>query len=380
MSDNTQQGTGAILVLNSGSSSLKFSIYTYSAGDEQLVLEGRAEGIDRDTGTLRIKTASGEVLLDKKNIKQSQPDVLQKIAGLLADRHITPVAVGHRVVHGGAKVRDHQLATPAALAALQEAAQFAPLHVPQALVLIQQAQAIFPCPHCLCLDNAFHRTMPEVAKHFPLPTALYEQGVIRYGFHGLSFESLVHKLGLALPRRAIFAHLGNGSSITAVFDGQSIDTSMGLTPTGGVPMGSRSGDLDPGIILYLLREQHLTAQQLSDLLNNQSGFTAFSNGESDMQALESRASTGDPTAELAIHAFATAVRKYIGAYAALMGGVDLLVFSGGIGQNSTEVRTRICDGLGFLGLSLSDSSRVLILETEEERQIARHSRRLITPA
>jgi len=374
------QSESVILVLNSGSSSLKFSLYYFGDKDEELLLEGRAEGIGRDDGIFRVKSADGEKLVDEKNVNQSQPDALLKLATLLRERiHVAPVAVAHRIVNGGPNLLEHQPATPEAIAELERNIDFAPVHTPAALAVIYEAKKIFAnCAHFLCMDDAFHNTMPEVAKHLPLPTRYYKQGVIRYGAHGLSFESLVYALGKELPRRAVFAHLGNGSSITAVLDGKSIDTSMGLTPTGGVPMGTRTGDLDPGVVIYLMRKEGLNADQMQALLNGQCGLTGFSNGESDMQVLSARAKAGDAAAEFAIHAFSTAVRKWIGSYAALMGGIDMLVFSGGIGENSVEVRTRVCDGLQFLGIDLNvPNGKVRVVQTEEERQIARHARALL---
>lgn len=378
--------TKPILVLNSGSSSLKFGVFSPAADsrNEDLLLEGSAEGIGRDSGSLQIRSADGQALLSEDHLSQSQPEALHTIASALA-QHLpsAPVAVGHRIVHGGPHLREHQLITPDVLEQLRAAVHFAPLHVPQSIALVEQAQKIWSdCPHFACFDNAFHRTMPEVATHLPLPTKYFEQGVIRYGFHGLSCESIVYRLGDSLPPRAIFAHLGNGSSVTAVRDRKSIDTSMGLTPTGGVPMGTRSGDLDPGVLLFLLRSESLDPDALEHLLNHDCGLTAFSNGESDMQALLKRADAGDASANLAIDAFSTAVRKFIGAYAGLMGGVDLLVFTGGIGQHSQPIRQRICAGLGFLGLEDSSakvdgSSKVKVLPTEEDLQIARHSRSLL---
>src|SRR5581483_9771517 len=228
-------------------------------------------------------------------------------------------------------------------------------------------------PQFACFDTAFHRTLPEVAAHLPIPTRFYQAGVIRYGFHGLSCESVVARLN-PIPQRLIIAHLGNGSSITAVLNGKSIDTSMGLTPTGGIPMGTRSGDLDPGVLLYLLRKENLSPDELEELLNHRCGLFAFSNGESDMQALLAREASNDRAAALAIDAFCTAIRKYIGAYAALLGGLDQLVFTGGIGQHSSAVRTRICAGLNFLGLN---PAKILALPAQEELQIARHTRVLL---
>ena len=366
-----------ILVLNSGSSSLKFGLFTRGGDDEQLVIEGSADGIGRDDGSLHIRSAAGDDLLHRDHVLESQPEALGAIlAALQSFAQSAPVAVGHRVVHGGPHLREHQLITPALLSTLEASVHFAPLHIPAALALIHQVQQALPnTPQFACFDTAFHRTMPEVAAHLPIPTRLYEAGVIRYGFHGLSCESAVARLN-PIPKRVIIAHLGNGSSITAVLNGKSVDTSMGLTPTGGIPMSTRSGDLDPGVLVYLLRNEKLSADALEQLLNRQCGLFAFSNGESDMQALLARESSGDPTAALAIDAYCTAIRKTIGAYAALLGGIDLLVFTGGIGQHSEVIRDRICRNFGFLGLT-ANSSKVLALPSQEELQIARHVRVLL---
>jgi acetate kinase len=389
MPDTTAKSEPTILVLNSGSSSLKFGLFkaAHAAGgsqadqdDETLLLEGSAEGIGRADGSLKIKTADGTVLLQKDQVLESQTDALKSLASVLADHgHTRPVAVGHRVVHGGPQLREHQLLTPEVRQRLQEAVHFAPLHIPPALALIDQAQKIFgDAAHYACFDTAFHRTMPRVATQLALPRSYAQAGVIHYGFHGLSYESLVRRLGADLPSRAVFAHLGNGSSVCALRDGRSVDTSMGMTPTGGMPMGTRSGDLDPGVLLYLMRTEHLDADKLETLLTRQSGLAGFTDGEGDMQALEKRSAAGDEDAELAVEVFATAVRKYVGAYAALLGGIDLLVFAGGIGEHSAEVRRRVCNGLEFLGLNADDpAGRVRVLHTEEERQIARHCRTLM---
>jgi acetate kinase len=368
----------AILVLNSGSSSLKFGLFIPGANDEQLILEGSADNIGRDSGSLRIGDVSGKDLLRRDHILESQPEALTAIIDALHDfAHTTPIAVGHRVVHGGPHLREHQRITPAVISTLEASVHFAPLHIPQSLALIRQAQrALSNTPNFACFDTAFHRTLPEVAAHLPIPTRFRDVGVIRYGFHGLSCESVVARLN-PIPQRVIIAHLGNGSSITAVLDGKSVDTSMGLTPTGGIPMSTRSGDLDPGVLIYLLRNEHLSADELEQLLNRQCGLFAFSNDESDMQVLLAREATNEPTAALAIDAFCTAIRKYIGAYAALLGGLDLLVFTGGIGQHSAPIRTRICSGLGFLGLDPGNPNKVLALPAQEELQIARHTRVLL---
>ncbi|KAE8759072.1 acetate/propionate family kinase [Paraburkholderia madseniana] len=376
----TPTPTPTILVLNSGSSSLKFGLFARSGGDEQLLLEGSAEGIGRGDGSLRIKSPDGRVLVQEEDVLESQTDALQKLARVLAEqKRGRPVAVGHRVVHGGPHLRTHQRLTAEVRQRLQDAVHFAPLHIPPALALIDEATRIFgDAEHFACFDTAFHSTLPARTAQLALPRRYAEAGVIRYGFHGLSYESLVARLGADLPPRAVFAHLGNGSSLCALQNGKSVDTSMGLTPTGGVPMGTRSGDLDPGVLLYLMRVEKLDADALETLLNRQSGLAGYADGESDMQALEKRAAAGDGNASLALDAFATAVRKTIGAYAALLGGIDLLVFTGGIGEHSEEIRKRVCEGLAFLGLSEGDSAgKVRAIHTEEEKQIARHCRMLL---
>lgn len=378
----TQDGAEdqTILVLNSGSSSLKFGLFRRTGDDESLLLEGSAEGIGRSDGSLRIKAPDGRVLVQQEHELESQTDALQKLAQVLAQQHhARPSAVGHRVVHGGPRLRAHQRITAGVRRQLQDAVHFAPLHIPPALALIDEAETIFAdAPHFACFDTAFHATLPPRAAQLALPRRYVEAGVMRYGFHGLSYESLVTRLGADLPARAVFAHLGNGSSVCALRDGQSVDTSMGLTPTGGVPMGTRSGDLDPGVLLYLMRVETLDAGALETLLNRESGLAGYADGESDMQALEKRAAAGDTNASLARDAFATAVRKTIGGYAALLGGIDLLVFTGGIGEHSQEIRRRVCEGLAFMGLTEGDpAGKVRAIHTEEEKQIARHCRTLL---
>jgi acetate kinase len=378
-----------VLVLNSGSSSLKFGLFEHSAesGDETLLLEGAADGIGRSDGSLRIKAADGRVLVQQEHVLESQADALQKLSQVLAQQQqAPPAAVGHRVVHGGPHLRTHRRLDAEVLRILRDAVHFAPLHIPPALALIDQAMTIFgDVPHFACFDTAFHATLPPRAAQLALPRRYAEAGVIRYGFHGLSYESLVRRLGADLPARAVFAHLGNGSSVCALQDGRSIDTSMGLTPTGGLPMGTRCGDLDPGVLLYLMRVEKLDADALETLLNRQSGLAGYADGESDMQALEKRAAAGDAQASLALEVFACAVRKTIGGYAALLGGIDLLVFTGGIGEHSEAMRARVCDGLGFLGLSHdappdNAAGKVRAIHTEEEKQIARHCRTLLRAA
>ncbi len=373
--ENPENKNDLILVLNSGSSSLKFGVYTHGTNDEEPLLTGSADGIGRSNGTLKILSTDGKPLITRENISESQSAALVTLAKEIP-QHVqaAPIAVGHRVVHGGPKLLTHQLITPKLLDELRAATHFAPLHIPQALALIDAAQANFPnAKQFACFDDAFHQTMPEIASHLPIPQKYFDAGIRRYGFHGLSYESLVHHFGAKLPPRAIFAHLGNGASLCAVLNGKSIDTTMGLTPTGGIPMGTRSGDLDPGVLIYILRNEKLSADQFENLLNHQSGVFALSNGESDVKALDDRAAAKDSRAIFALASFATSIRKAIGAYIALLGGIDLLVFTGGIGEHSAYVRSHATRGLESLGLT---TDRIQIVPAQEELQIARHCRKL----
>ena len=367
---------GLILALNSGSSSLKFGLYSQGSRDEDAILTGSATGIGRDNGALHIRAADGKMLLQRECIHESQLQALATLAAEIREQVKTaPVAVGHRVVHGGPHLRSHQRITPQVLEQLRAAAHFAPLHIPQSLKLIASAQSTFPgAIHFACFDDAFHQTLPEVACHFALPQRYFDEGIRRYGFHGLSYASLVYRFGAKLPARAIFAHLGNGASLCAVKDGQSVDTSMGLTPTGGIPMGTRSGDLDPGVLMFLLRNHRINADELEKLLNHESGLFALSSGESDVKTLEDRARSKDPAAELALEIFAISIRKTIGSYIALLGGVDLLVFTGGIGEHSERIRSESTRGLDALGLA---AGKIQVVEAQEEQQIARHCREMM---
>lgn len=365
-----------VLVLNSGSSSLKFGLFGPGEGDEVLRLEGSAEGIGRDDGVLRLRSADGTVLLERQHLLESQQTALRAVAEVLEEQSTDLCAVGHRIVHGGPHLLEHQRLTAAVIGTLEQSVHFAPIHIPQALALLKQAQQAFPgVPHFGCFDTAFHRNLPAVAARLALPPRYFERGVRRYGFHGLSYESLVHSLGSRLPARSVFAHLGNGASLAAISKGVSIDTTMAMTPAGGVPMGSRSGDLDPGVLLYLARTEHHGPDKLESFVNHECGLAGLSGGESDMQALLAKEAAGDPLAAVAVNAFCIAVRKCIGAYAALLGGIDLLVFTGGIGFHSAAIRARICAGLEFLNIG---QSRILAIQPQEEVQIARHVRALLS--
>jgi acetate kinase len=376
-----------ILAVNSGSSSLKFGLYrTPKASCEpELLLAGGASGIGHSNGRLQVTDAGGAKLLDQAYTLHSQGHALQEILDQIGRLgHGKPAAIGHRVVHGGPHLRDHQPITPELMEKLEAATQFAPIHIPAAIRLIHETGKLLPeAQQYACFDTAFHSTMPEKARHFPLPQRLYDLGIERYGFHGLSYESIVARLvsefGPSIPERVVCAHLGAGASLVALRSGRSIDTSMGMTPVGGIPMATRSGDFDPGVVLFLMRTEQLSADQLESLLNNDSGLGALSGGESDMRLLEECATKGDTRAQLAIDVFVHAVRKMIGAYAAELGGLDLLVFTGGIGEHDASMRNRICQGLEFLGVTSGDSAqcaKVRAMTSEEELQIARITCRL----
>jgi acetate kinase len=291
-----------------------------------------------------------------------------------------PAAIGHRIVHGGPKLRQHCLIDQHVMRQLDSATAFAPLHTPAALSVIRVAQEHFPgLPQVACFDTTFHAGMPDVARVLPIPKELQSEGIQRYGFHGLSCESIVHQLEPSVPDRLIIAHLGNGASVTAVRNGKSIDTSMGLTPTGGVIMGTRSGDLDPGVLVYLMREKKFDAAMLEDLIDHRSGLLGISGLGGDMRRLHDAAST-NPDALLAIEMFCYSVRKQIAAMIAALDGVDMVVFTGGIGENDNEVRGLICAGLTWAGISLGTAQNpvasrvsVQVIPSQEDDQIAHHT-------
>lgn len=340
-----------VLALNSGSSSLKFGLYRVDAARAETLLTG-----DHDAASVAHQA---EAMLDI-------------VARLAASGLPRPEAIGHRVVHGGRTLHRHAVIDAAVMAQLDAAAAFAPLHTPAALAVIRLAQQHFPAtPQVACLDTAFHADMPAIACTLPIARALQTEGIRRYGFHGLSCESIVRQLQPAVPARLVIAHLGNGASITAVRDGRSIDTSMGLTPTGGVLMGTRSGDLDPGLLVYLMREKQLDANGLDDLVNRRSGLLGISGIGSDMRTLRAAAGTnGEANADatLAIEMFCRSVCKQVAAMAASLGGIDALVFTGGIGENDALARDAIVRGLAWMG-----RFDVRVLPSQEDAQIARHA-------
>ena len=299
--------------------------------------------------------------------------------------------MGHRVVHGGPKYSDPQRITTEMVAELHQLQPFDPDHLPEEILLTEAFHHRFPnLVQVACFDTAFHHDMPRVAQLFPIPRRYKALGVRRYGFHGLSYAYLMEELArIAGPEaargRVILAHLGNGASLAAVYEGKSMDTSMGLTPTGGIPMSTRSGDLDPGLVWYLERTEKITAKKFNEMVNFQSGLLGISETSSDMQDLLGRETTDVRAAE-SVALFCYQVKKWIGAFAAALGGLDTLVFAGGIGENAPVIRARICAGLEFLGVELNktrnarnallvspDTGRVAVrvMHTDEEWMIAK---------
>ncbi len=396
----TQHQTMHVLALNSGSSSLKFGVYALdpqSPDHTACLLSGVAHGMGSASTELSVQGPSGETVCTEDLPLSTAQDVLARISRLLTEHDMqAPQAIGHRVVHGGPALQAHCLLNTQVLQQLQAAQAFAPLHMAASLSLIHAARAHYPgLPQVACFDTAFHARMPALARTLALPLALRAQGIERYGFHGLSCESIVQQLSLAphgpAPRRLLIAHLGNGASVTAVRDGVSIDTSMGLTPSGGLIMGSRSGDLDPGVLVYLVRECGYTALMLEDLIDHRSGLVGISGLDSDMRTLHAAAAT-NADAALAIQMFCYAVRKQLAAMWVVLGGADAMVFTGGIGENDAAVRTDIATGLLSLGVELDDQRhlagaslissaasccRVHVLPSLEDEQIARHTARLV---
>jgi acetate kinase len=381
-----------ILTINGGSSSIKFALFEAGAS-LQRVLEGRLERIGLPGTTLRVK---GSNEADNFSRPVTAPDHTVAV-GVLMDwieergGRDALTAVGHRVVHGGPKYSEPRLINAELVEELRRLSPFDPEHLPEEILLTEAFHRRFPdLPQVACFDTAFHHDLPRVARLLPIPRRYEAQGVRRYGFHGLSYAFLMEELArlagsAAAQGRVILAHLGNGASLAAVRDGQPVDTSMSFTPTAGVPMSTRSGDLDPGLFWYLARTEGLAAKQFNEMVNFQSGLLGVSETSSDMHDLLDR-ETQDVRAAEAVALFCYQVKKYIGAYAAALGGLDTLVFAGGIGENAPAVRARICDGLGFLGIELEEkrnaaneglistpASRVVIrvIRTDEELMIAK---------
>jgi len=388
-----------ILTINGGSSSLKAGLFQMADREAQ-ILSATIERIGQADSRIHIKDSAGKLLLDQKGDLTDPSAALMVFLDWLKDHGFDRDlgAIGHRIVYGGRRFRMPQRVTSDLVAALRELLPMDPDHLPQACAHIETMGRRYPnLPQVACFDTAFHRHMPSVAQHYALPRRFAEAGIIRLGFHGLSYESVMQTLRTCDPGaavgRVVIAHLGSGASMAAIRNGQSIDTSMGFTPLAGLVMGTRCGDLDPGIVLHLLTEQGMTPAAVNDLLNKQSGLLGVSETSSDMRDLLDR-ERADPRAALAIAIFCYQARKTIGAYAAALGGLDTLIFTAGIGAGAASIRARICTGLAFLGMTLDDtrnnehaavissddsSVTVRVTPTDEDRMIARHTQSLITP-
>lgn len=381
-----------ILTINGGSSSIKFALF--DVGESlQRIIEGGIERIGLPDATLRVKGVS---LSDNFSRLVMAPDYKAAVDVLMdwieeSGECDALTAVGHRVVHGGPKYSKPQRITAEVIEDLHTFSSFDPEHMPEEILLIETFHRHFPNLHQVaCFDTAFHHDLPRVAKILPIPRRYEAQGVRRYGFHGLSYEFLMGELARlagseAAQGRVVLAHLGNGASLAAVRHGISMDTSMSFTPTAGVPMGTRSGDIDPGLVWYLSRTDGLDAKQFNEMVNFKSGLLGISETSSDMRELLDN-ETQDVRAAEAVALFCYQVKKWIGAFAAALGGLETLVFAGGIGENAPIVRARICEGLEFLGIELEDKQNatneglistkaskvsVRVIHTDEEWMIAK---------
>ena len=394
----TTRGRDAILAVNAGSSSLKITFFdgetasTRLAGAtvERIGLPGARLSVcpPRPASVTRLEVGDFDralsVALDA--LHQAVPDAVR------------PVAVGHRIVHGGAEHHAPAAITPELLEDLNALVRLAPAHMPQAVAVVESLARTHPSiPQVACFDTAFHRTVPRIAQLFPLPRSVWNAGIRRYGFHGLSCESIVRALREVDPAaaegRLLIAHLGNGSSATAVHHGRSVDTSMGFSPTGGLMMGTRSGDLDPGILTHLARTGHCTAEALERLVTREAGLLGVSGVSSDVQELLERTDLQEAQEALALYCYTA--RKYFGALAAALNGLDTIVFTGGIGEHASTIRTAICDGLAYLGVALAPDANaanaplvsradsrvtVRVMHADEDLIVARHVHGLLAQA
>jgi len=384
-----------ILTFNSGSSSLKAA--TFEGDGLMVALTAHVSRIGLADARVRITEGEGAVVLDREiALPDHEAAVGWLLEWLAVERaSLLPEVVGHRVVHGGGVFWEPALVTAELIITLARLTGIDPEHMPHALAGIRAVARAFPgALQVACFDTAFHRHLSSLARRYAVPQALVDAGVIRYGFHGLSYEYVMGELARLDPARAsgrvILAHLGNGASMAAVKNGRSVDRSMGFSPTAGLVMGTRSGDLDPTVPLYLIRERAMTPDAISRLINHGSGLLGVSGTSKDMRELLDR-EPADPQAREAVDLFCYRARKYVGAYAAALGGLDAVVFTGGIGENAAAVRERILAGTEFLGIELdparngrneplvsTDASRVSVrvIRTDEEVTIARHAARL----
>jgi acetate kinase len=390
--------TDAILVLNAGSSSIKFSLFITQTDQLQLRLRGQIEGL-YTAPRFVAKDAAGATLKEQRwdeGTRLGHDGAIDYLIGFLVEyrQELRLIAVGHRVVHGGVKFSEPTLVNAGVLESLETLIPLAPLHQPHNLAPIRVISQRRPeMPQVACFDTAFHRAQPELAQVFALPHAITERGVRRYGFHGLSYEYIAGVLpsydAKAGAGRVVVAHLGNGASMCAILAGRSMATTMGFTAVDGLPMGTRCGAIDPGVMLYLMDELKMDGRAIEKLIYQQSGLLGVSGVSSDMRALlESR----EPRARLAVDLFVYRIRRELGSLAAALGGLDALVFTGGIGEHALIIRERVCRDASWLGIELDPSANsadgpriskegrpasAWVIPTNEELMIARHTRRLI---
>ena len=394
-----------ILVLNCGSSSIKYALYNMD--DQNVMTSGGAERVSMDGAFVKVKLANGE----KKQIMHDIPEHTEGVKfifSLLTDPEIGVIksldeidAVGHRMVHGGEKFNKSVVLNDEVLKAFEAVSDLAPLHNPANLKGVRAVSELMPgLPQVGVFDTAFHQTMPKKAFMYAIPYELYkEYGVRRYGFHGTSHRYVSQRvcdfLGVSpIGKRIITCHIGNGGSISAVVDGKCVDTTMGLTPLEGVMMGTRSGDIDGGAVTFLEKKLNLDADGMSNLLNKKSGVLGITGESSDMRDVENAANAGNERAQLALDMYFYRIKKYIGAYAAAMGGVDIIVFTAGVGENQIGMREAVCNGLEFLGVKFdakknnvrgeeaiisADDSKVTVtvIPTDEELMIATDTMNLL---
>lgn len=389
-----------ILVLNSGSSSLKYQLFNVDGGNYEVVAKGLAERIGIDGSFVSIKIGDGEKIVKEVALPTHQ-EAIKEVFALLLNGVLKSMdelsGVGHRVVHGGEYFDRSVLVTDEVVDRIAELCTLAPLHNPAALLGIKAVKALLPdVPQVVAFDTAFHQTMKPEAYMYALPKEQYKQYKIRrYGAHGTSHLFVSREAAKLIGKagKIITCHIGNGASISAVKDGECMDTSMGFTPLAGVVMGTRSGDVDPFVPLYIMKTQNKTVEEVDNLLNKQSGMFGLC-GFSDNRDVEAKYFAGDKDAIVAMQVYTYSIVKYIGAYTASMGGVDAIVFTGGVGENGSEVRKLVCERLAFMGIELDEESnkkrgqtieiskpgskvRVFVIPTNEELVIAQDTMKLI---
>jgi acetate kinase len=388
------------LILNSGSSSLKFSVFELNGEKLRSLLSGNLSGIGAGEGHFVLKSELFEKVDEDLDLSKHE-DAIAKILEWLKGNFKEKVdCVGHRIVHGGRQLVKPQLIDDDMMVCLNELSRFAPLHLPPAIETVNAARKAFDdVPQVACFDTSFHRTMPVRARMLPLTKELYfDDGVEKFGFHGLSYEFVVgelsRKFGTEIGNaKLVIAHLGNGCSMAAVSNRTSVETTMGFSPAGGLVMGTRSGDIDPGLLTFFATEKKMSASNFVEFVNQKSGLKGLSGVSSDMKKLLDQEDRNED-AKRAIEIFCYHVRKHIGALSAALGGIDALVFTGGIGENASPIRERICSGLKFLGVEIDEtlnekrgtaeitkdgsSARTFVVETNEELMIAEHCKAILS--